>query len=53
MFSLTINQGEFVLSGPSGSGKSPLMHILGCLDQPTSGSVTINSEETAQMMNVN
>ena len=36
--SLTIFEGEFVsIMGPSGSGKSTMMHILGALDQPTSG----------------
>jgi macrolide transport system ATP-binding/permease protein len=35
---LTIHAGEFVtLVGASGSGTSTLMHILGCLDRPTSG----------------
>lgn len=35
---LHIEQGEFVaIMGPSGSEKSTLLHILGCLDVPTSG----------------
>ena len=33
-----IERGEFVsIIGPSGTGKSTLMHILGCLDTPSSG----------------
>jgi putative ABC transport system ATP-binding protein len=35
---LRVTEGEFVaLMGPSGSGKSSLMHLLGCLDTPTRG----------------
>jgi putative ABC transport system ATP-binding protein len=41
-----IEEGEFVsFMGPSGSGKSTLLNIIGCLDQPTSGSVFIEGAE--------
>jgi lipoprotein-releasing system ATP-binding protein len=43
---LTIRQGEIVsIVGPSGSGKSTLLHILGTLDHPTKGIVTINDQK--------
>lgn len=41
-----IEEGEFVsFMGASGSGKSTLLNIIGCLDQPTSGSVFIEGTE--------
>ncbi|MGK2284532.1 ABC transporter ATP-binding protein [Pedomonas sp. V897] len=44
--SLTIGRGEFVsIMGPSGSGKSTLMNLIGALDTPTSGSITIGGTE--------
>lgn len=48
--SFTIETGEFVaIVGPSGSGKSSLMNIIGCLDSPTAGSYRLAGEETANM----
>lgn len=42
---LAIKQGEFVsIVGKSGSGKSTLLHMLGALDNPTSGSVWLDGE---------
>jgi len=46
--SLTINKGEFIaVFGPSASGKSTLLHILGCLMRPTSGSYLLFDQETS------
>jgi len=44
-FNLTIESGEFVaLMGPSGLGKSTLLHLMGGLDQPTQGEVIIGTQ---------
>lgn len=48
--SLKIHQGEFVsITGPSGSGKSTLMHIIGLLDNPTSGEVLLNGKDISKL----
>jgi putative ABC transport system ATP-binding protein len=49
---LKIARGSFTcIVGPSGHGKSTLMHMLGGLDHPTSGSVTIDGQEIFQLGN--
>ncbi len=47
---LAIESGEFTaLVGPSGSGKTTLLQVLGCLDQPDSGSVKLNGQDVTQL----
>jgi len=47
--SMTVDNGEFVaIMGASGSGKSTMLNILGCLDTPTSGSYLLDGIEVAQ-----
>src|SRR3989442_5237214 len=44
---LQVPKGEFLaLMGPSGSGKSTLLNLIGGLDRPTKGSVTVGGERT-------
>jgi putative ABC transport system ATP-binding protein len=48
--SLTVHEGELVgIVGPSGSGKSTLLHIIGTLDRPSSGVVTIGGHVVSTM----
>lgn len=48
--SLTINPGEFLaITGPSGSGKSSLLYLLGLLDRPTSGAISVEGRDTGPM----
>jgi putative ABC transport system ATP-binding protein len=48
--SLRIQSGEFLaIAGPSGSGKSTLLHIMGTLERPTSGRVSVGGAEVQQL----
>jgi putative ABC transport system ATP-binding protein len=49
---LVIPRGDFlVIMGPSGSGKTTLLNLLGGLDRPTSGTVTVDGAEISSMSN--
>lgn len=49
---LEISQGDFIaIMGPSGSGKTTLLNLLGGLDKPTAGTVTVGSAELSSMSN--
>jgi putative ABC transport system ATP-binding protein len=48
--SLQIARGEFVgIMGPSGSGKTTLLNLLGCLDQPSSGSIVFEGQNISRL----
>ena len=47
---LTIEKGEFLaIVGPSGSGKSTLLHLIGGLDAPTTGTITVEGEDIVKL----
>ena len=47
---LNINEGEFVaIMGPSGSGKSTAVNMIGCLDVPTKGKITLEQHDISKL----
>jgi putative ABC transport system ATP-binding protein len=48
--SLDVHEGEFLsIAGPSGSGKTTLLNLIGCVDTPTSGSVSVAGQDTSKL----
>ncbi len=48
--SLNLERGEFIaIMGPSGSGKSTLQHLLGGLDRPTAGQISLGNQEISRL----
>ena len=49
--SFTLDEGKFVvILGPSGAGKSTLLNMLGGLDSPTEGTITVNGKDIAKLI---
>jgi len=47
---LTVREGEFVaVVGPSGSGKSTLLHLMGTLDRPSAGTITVAGQDVSTL----
>lgn len=47
---LTIQEGDFFsIVGPSGSGKTTLLNLIGCIDNPTAGSIQVHGQDITQM----
>ncbi|MCX7784805.1 MAG: ABC transporter ATP-binding protein [candidate division WOR-3 bacterium] len=51
--SVEIDKGEYVaITGPSGSGKSTFMHLLGCLDTPSSGKYFFQGKDVTRLSDI-
>jgi putative ABC transport system ATP-binding protein len=47
---LDVIEGDFIaIAGPSGSGKTTLLNLIGCVDTPTSGTVTVEGRDTRKL----
>ena len=52
-FNIKVKEGELIsLVGPSGSGKSSLLHLLALLDEPSKGKIIINNQETKNLSEI-